>query len=284
MKSSPNFCEPVVETFGNNPDETRELMQLLGPDAQELQEVAEQIEAEFAGKASNPERSLESGAAATKARLACGRCAVRDTCGVAPIIKQIESTRKDRRLPSNETEHAASQLFLAAQKVGETSTKSVSANDELFSFLHENGINTDMRQKGQSLDQITVIGDIPSMITDASPVVKHDKLTPASDHELRTLLEKMVLLATTPDKHGNSQLFDSGNKFVNKMDTDSTGLNSLYELRRGGKARLYILVDPPAHGQLLKITIIGHHGNSAQSQESFLESSVIGYRRHRKQT
>ena len=82
-----------------------------------------------------------------------------------------------------------------------------------------------------------------AIIIDASPMVNSGNIRPAEPDDMRVLLDKLVLFAIAPDNNNDSQLYQTNNSAIRRINSDSTSQTTIREVRMRGKTA-YILRFP----------------------------------------
>lgn len=277
ITSSP--CQPVFEHFGNDPELAKELMGYPSA-APVIDNAALTLEREAAATFGIPENALNSGSAARRAQLTCGRCALRGVCMVRERLALLETKRRGTYRPHESQAPRESQLIRSIHSKN-TSTEITSAKIPTTSVTDKlgPGIMLNQRTTATTLDAVSIPGGRQLVtIIDASPIIQHDGLTQATAKELEMLYNKLVELATASNEAGTSQLFNTNSRSIKKLVLQNAKTINIYEIRVGGKARLYFTTSPPSESnQHLIVTILGSHGDNPASQKSFLSKLTGNY-------
>ena len=110
-----------------------------------------------------------------------------------------------------------------------------------------------------------------AIIIDASPMVNSGNIRPAEPDDMRVLLDKLVLFAVAPDNNSDSQLYQTNNSAMRRINSDSTGQTTIREVRMRGKNRLYFTISSNYNG-IPVIVIVGCHGDKESYQTEFLKA------------
>lgn len=110
-----------------------------------------------------------------------------------------------------------------------------------------------------------------AIIIDASLMVNSGNIRPAEPDDMRVLLDKLVLFAVAPDNNSDSQLYQTNNSAIRRINSDSTGQTTIREVRMRGKNRLYFTISSNDKGTPV-IVIIGCHGDKESYQTEFLKA------------
>lgn len=270
-------CQPVCKYFGDDPATAASLMD--EPSAEPIMDdIAGERERDYAATFDIPENAIESGSAATRARRACGQCTLRAVCIVEWRLGLLSEMRR-ATYQSREPESARDgQLIRSVREnlsleTTITTTPTTSVIDTL-----DPGIIINKRATATALDTVSIANQPPVTIIDASPIIQHDGLTPATVKESETLHSKLLTLATSNDETGMPQIFNIDSQSIKKLSLRNAEADNVYEIRVAGKARLYFTTNPPLESRRhLIIIILGSHGDNPASQTAFLNKLIGNY-------
>ena len=270
-------CQPVYEYFGDNPATAASLMD--SPDAEPVMDnIAHQLERTYAETFDIPQNAVESGSAATRARRACGQCALRDVCIVDWKLGLLSEARRATYRPGElEAPHDSQLVRSLRENFSLETTITTTPTASVIKTL-DPGIIIDQRATATTLDTVSIANQPPVTIIDASPIIQHDGLTPATVKESEILYNKLLTLATSGDETGMPQIFNINSQSIKKLSLRNAEASNIYEVRIAGKARLYFATSsPPESKRHLIVTILGSHGDNSTSQTTFLNRLIGNY-------
>ena len=252
---------------------------MCDPDAPEAAaDVTEVIRWKHAHTTGSPYGSYESGLSARQAQtvLRCGNC-VLQSCIIKDMLSAAASG-KPYQTHTPEGQHSAEQLLSLLAMSGretELSARSSTPVEEIADELQ--GMNT--MDVAAELPTVTLNGtqkNTPAVeVIDASSIINSGNIRPAPPEQLTLLFQKLTALLTERDDTNQLQLYNLNTSMVSSLYAQPKGGAVLYEVRRGGKSRLYVMGCPPtSNRQHDRAIIIGSHGDNPQDQDNFISTII----------
>lgn len=263
------ICLPVSEVFGDDTELAVELMSDPSANA-EAGTIAESLRREYAQAAHDPTRSYESGASARLAiiRKDCGRCALQGC-----LVKATLQAAADRRLFQQDSEVSPLSSF-ALDKGVIRAEREATPVKELVELRGMQLLDGEAKLPTCILHRTS---DNPLVIEviDATSVIANGNVSPARPDQLAVLQRKLSSSATEYDNSGQPQAFNPNRQMIKQLYTQPEGGAKLYEVRVGGKSRLYFMACPPnSERSHNRIILIGSHGDSSQDQRKFIAAAI----------
>ena len=275
--TAPKPCHAVREAFGAQSSADLAELQTL-PDAKEVAaQTAQHIIQETAQELANPDLGLELGGAALRALTTlCKRCELSDICLTQEVIastyeQQRNQHNKSSALPNTkEIPHLLSLLAkngIIIQPQDTVQLISVQSSMEGVKLRSDAEDKTELESFSVWSDQYQK----GAIIIDASPMVNSGDIQPAEPDNMRVLLDKLASFAVAPDNNSDSQLYQTNNSAIRRINSASTSQTTIREVRMRGKNRLYFTISRNDNG-VPTIVIIGCHGDKESYQTEFLRA------------
>ncbi|HKU19134.1 MAG TPA: hypothetical protein VJP80_07785 [Candidatus Saccharimonadales bacterium] len=289
-------CIPVANTFGEAPSVEYVSNPLFAEDAAALGGLEEQL---------RQRHGMETGEAAAAAiqSLGCAACRLEGVCMVQsylaervsvgqenaeykamltmfeqspPWLTAARINRTNMSLDDFETITSTPEQLQSALASGSLSLEQLKAdvNNRLGNTYHKADLpelaaikKIDSQTTIESTEIVTKNGDAFTVV-DASEAVGF-KEHPLSAAEFGILTEKFLHRIVQPDKTGKPQILSSDG--IMQKPIRKVGGQQMFEVRMGGKNRLYFTVTPGKDGQPTRLTILGSHGGDASTQRKFID-------------
>ena len=307
LAPSQTICAPVAEIFGDEPGFAKELMQDPGS-VGDVGSLTTNLRWNYAGASPRPNEAYLSGESAGAAiqALGCNSCTFAGVCLVkesltaeTPDEKKMDIAEQLLSAPGWLKVVRAGHQFngvrigeLDGKKIVEAIDSGKLSRDEILGGVisSEIGITqaadlpelTGFAYDSQVADTALkryliepINGQAPPVeVIDASGLIDHRRVQPASPKNLAILYRKFLSNIVQADSSGRSHILEPDMTMQKQIHSQHEGQGKLFEIRMSGKSRLYFTVTAPDDTKPCRVVIIGSHGDTEADQKDFIDASL----------